>query len=251
MRHGFRAVGAGLTGGEWQPGEGELFTYDDHVASKEVFHRYNLMSYGTVLGNGAYHGPDYTAEYLGFVAEALAGQPAERLVEVRHSSVQAGTSFCRTGGVPSTSGPGPMTKTSTYAAGPRPASPAGPFPRRPRLTASPTSSLGRLGSAWPSDRAATVSYTNNWPYEPALGNVPTPTNLLWTALTVALVLLLAALIVVAYESLRVEPIPDLPPLEPGSLPMSPAQRAVIPLFAVGAVLFLLQTLGGRPLVLAG
>lgn len=47
-----------------------------------------LMQYGSVLGHGAYLGPDYTAEYLRMVTEDVAGQwraqgvadPKERVV---------------------------------------------------------------------------------------------------------------------------------------------------------------------------
>ena len=28
------------------------------------------------------------------------------------------------------------------------------------------------------------SYTNNWPYEPLVGNTPTPSNLIWTVFSV-------------------------------------------------------------------
>jgi ABC-type multidrug transport system fused ATPase/permease subunit len=41
-----------------------LFTRGDIQAGQQVFLRNGLMEYGSVLGHGAYLGPDYTADYL-------------------------------------------------------------------------------------------------------------------------------------------------------------------------------------------
>ncbi|HHG75580.1 MAG TPA: nitric oxide reductase [Persephonella sp.] len=41
-----------------------LYTYDDIVQGKAYFQKYVLMDHGTLLGNGAYIGPDYTAWIL-------------------------------------------------------------------------------------------------------------------------------------------------------------------------------------------
>lgn len=222
----------------------ELFTYDDLTAGKAVFHKYNLMSYGTLLGNGAYYGPDYTAEYLGFVARGLEGRDAADLDRVRtfeitdntltlpdwwrdvHLQVQEHYVDFYVDGIPET-GVGPGTIPTVEEA-------------------------HRLAdfiawAAWISINerpGSDGSYTNNWPYEPALGNVPTPTNLFWTTMTVAIVLFLAALIVIGYELLRVEPIPELPEATPGHFTVSVAQRALLPLFAIAALLFLVQTMAG-------
>ena len=41
-----------------------LFTGADVMSGQQVFLRNGLMEYGSVLGHGAYLGPDYTADYL-------------------------------------------------------------------------------------------------------------------------------------------------------------------------------------------
>ena len=41
-----------------------LFTSANIKAGQEVFLKYGLMEHGTLMGHGAYIGPDYTAEYL-------------------------------------------------------------------------------------------------------------------------------------------------------------------------------------------
>src|SRR6516164_3107319 len=41
-----------------------LFTGEDVLAGQEVFLKNGLMEYGSILGHGAYLGPDFTADYL-------------------------------------------------------------------------------------------------------------------------------------------------------------------------------------------
>src|SRR5262249_1402297 len=45
------------------PAGNVLFTGVDIMSGQQVFLRNGLMEYGSVLGHGAYLGPDYTAEY--------------------------------------------------------------------------------------------------------------------------------------------------------------------------------------------
>ncbi len=52
--------------------EGEvLYTYDDIVNGKAMFQQFDLMDYGSLLGMGAYLGPDFTTEFLHKRAEFL------------------------------------------------------------------------------------------------------------------------------------------------------------------------------------
>ena len=39
-----------------------LFTGDDITRGQQLFQARGLMEYGSILGHGAYLGPDYTAE---------------------------------------------------------------------------------------------------------------------------------------------------------------------------------------------
>jgi hypothetical protein len=48
-----------------------LFTSSDIQSGQELFRKRNLMNYGSVLGHGAYLGPDYTAEALHWMTEAM------------------------------------------------------------------------------------------------------------------------------------------------------------------------------------
>ncbi len=48
-----------------------LYTYDDVVNGKGMFQQFDLMDYGTLLGMGAYLGPDFTTEFFHRRAEFL------------------------------------------------------------------------------------------------------------------------------------------------------------------------------------
>ena len=48
-----------------------LYTYDDVVAGKGYFQQFDLMDWGTMLGMGAYMGPDFTTEFFHHRAEYL------------------------------------------------------------------------------------------------------------------------------------------------------------------------------------
>ncbi len=48
-----------------------LFTAADIQNGQDLFRKRGLMDYGTVLGHGAYLGPDYTAEALHWMTETM------------------------------------------------------------------------------------------------------------------------------------------------------------------------------------
>ncbi len=48
-----------------------LYTYDDVVEGKGYFQEFDLMDWGTMLGMGAYIGPDFTTDFLHYRAEHL------------------------------------------------------------------------------------------------------------------------------------------------------------------------------------
>jgi nitric oxide reductase subunit B len=51
-----------------------LFTKQDITRGQELFQARGLMEYGSILGHGAYLGPDYTAEYLRMSTDDVADQ---------------------------------------------------------------------------------------------------------------------------------------------------------------------------------
>ena len=105
-------------------------------------------------------------------------------------------------------------------------------------------------AAWASvaDRPGrNYSYTNNFPYDPAVGNAPTSGAVLWSALS--LITLLGATAAVLFAFGRFDFLGWRrrrghvhPKMLPGTA--TPSQRATIKYFAVVALLFLAQTLVG-------
>ncbi|HYO85802.1 MAG TPA: nitric-oxide reductase large subunit [Dermatophilaceae bacterium] len=91
----------------------------------------------------------------------------------------------------------------------------------------------------------TVSYTQNWPHEPLIDNVPTPENILWSILSFILLLGGIAGMVYYHSSLgekedqtRIEDVPVNDPLL--GYRSTPSQRATLKFFFVVGFLFVLQ-----------
>ena len=57
------------------PDGSALFTSADIQTGQDLFRKRGLMDYGSVLGHGAYLGPDYTAEALHWMTEAMRPPP--------------------------------------------------------------------------------------------------------------------------------------------------------------------------------
>jgi nitric oxide reductase subunit B len=92
-----------------------------------------------------------------------------------------------------------------------------------------------------------ISYTNNWPYEPLVGNRPTGESVVWTG--VSIIMLLAGIAGMAwwYASARSEEEEESPPPEEDPLQTwsaTPSQKATIKYFWVVAALLLVQMLLG-------
>jgi nitric oxide reductase subunit B len=91
----------------------------------------------------------------------------------------------------------------------------------------------------------TFSYTANFPHDPLVGNVPLPSALVWSIVSVVLLILGIAVAIFAYLRLKAkdpeEPVRIAPLAEPRP---TPSQRAALPFFAVAILLFILQALLG-------
>lgn len=238
-----------------------LFTGNDITRGQELYQARGLMEYGSVLGHGAYLGPDYTAEYLRLATDDVADQlraqgvadPRDRVVtEFRANRYN------------------PATKTLVFTD-----RQAAAFDRiqshyaayfgenstkyglLPRLITDKAQIRDLTAFfAWTAWAAAAerpghkYSYTNNWPAEPRVDNGPTAAVIVWSALS--LIALLGGIGVmfaiygrwsqkVGWHSAETS---TLSFRQPGEVGLTPAQRATIWFFAVVSVLFLAQTLLG-------
>ncbi len=73
-----------------------LYTYDDVIAGKGYFQEFDLMDWGTLLGMGAYIGPDFSTDFLhnrveslyNFYAKELYNKPQNELSKIELGAVK-------------------------------------------------------------------------------------------------------------------------------------------------------------------
>jgi nitric oxide reductase subunit B len=247
-----------------------LFTGDDIRMGQTVFLKYGLMDNGSIWGHGGYMGPDYSAtalHHIGMdtaaaIAEQEYGKPVAALNAGQHAAVQAETAV-----VLKTNRYDAATSTLRLTAAESAAYrqqivywteyflvPA----RNGGLTASLITDPTELRqftafvtwAAWASVASRpgeTYSYTMNFPYDPSVGNVPTPGMLLWSALSLVVLLAGIATVLLAFGKFDyLGWISHDHHVHPHVLPgqSSPGQRALVKFFVVVMLLFLMQTLVG-------
>lgn len=256
-----------------------LFTAADIQSGQELFRKRNLMNYGSVLGHGAYLGPDYTAEALHWMTDSIRSQKSEGRFDALsigqkaaidaeiHQELFTNRYDEQTGRLVFT---GAQAKAwdsivdnyaNVFAKGerdgilrPQSLLPAGEGGSEARLSTEAAKQMAAFvtWTAWLSVAKrpeANHSYTNNWPYDAAAGNTATAGALLWSGESVALLLLALATILYLQHRYRLtaEDV-DSPNLrfDVGRNTLTPSQRATAKYFVIALVLFLVQTLlGGK------
>ncbi|MGH3966623.1 MAG: nitric-oxide reductase large subunit, partial [Mycobacterium sp.] len=239
----------------------QLFTKADIIDGQELFQARGLMEYGSVLGHGAYLGPDFTAEYLRMATDDVADQ--WRAQSVTDPRDQVATEF-------RTNRYHPDTRTLVFTDRQARAFEdiqrhyAGYFGEnstkyglRPRMI----TDQGEIHDltaffAWTAWASAAqrpghiYSYTNNWPSEKRVDNTPTAPVIVWSALSLVALLSGIGVMFAIYGrwSQKVgwhgEQASTLSFREPGEVSLTPSQRATIWFFAIVSVLLLAQTLVG-------
>ena len=247
-----------------------IFTRKDIVTGQQVFLKYGLMENGTIWGHGAYLGPDFSAEYLHTLAIDtsihLAKQNYNRewldLTLTERAAVNAEVQqllkqnrYNR------------QTKTLTFTL-PEVMSYGNQIRKWTEYFAQPLLNRGLLinhikdpkelrqltaffaWTAWASVTnrpGKTFSYTNNFPYDPTVGNTPTGDAVLWSALSLMTLLAGTAIVLFSFGRFNFlgwkgggEHIH--PQMIPGAVAES--QKATIKYFVVVALLFLAQVLVG-------
>jgi nitric oxide reductase subunit B len=247
-----------------------LFSGDDIRDGQAVFLKYGLMDNGSIWGHGAYLGPDYSAAALHRIGEDTAAAAAQQqyqqalaaLTPAQRAAVRAETAVeLKTNRYDAASDT--LQLTAAEAAAYRQQVPYWTdyflHPERNGglkvgLITDPTElhqfTAFVTWAAWASVAnrpGENYSYTNNFPYDPAVGNIPVPGALLWSALS--LIVLLAGIAVVLLMFGKFDYLGWIsrgqhihPHLLPGVA--SPGQRALVKFFVVVALLFLMQTLVG-------
>jgi nitric oxide reductase subunit B len=242
-----------------------VLTEGDIVQGKAGFQRADLMDYGSLYGMGSYFGEDYTASELvrlaklteGNIALNRFGKPFSALEPERQAAVQVAMQhqlqgIDLTGSIVRlpTEVASAMTTLrgeiaasllqSDYAKGWTEAHSLNPG------TAAQTAGFLIYSSLTTVARrpGGGASWTQNWPYEPLVGNTPTVDNFVWTWISFCFTFFAFGAVIFLYE--RFIHTPDHGTLEP-PLPFRPlteSQRRVGKYFVVVAAVLLLQILAG-------
>lgn len=238
-----------------------LFTDAEITSGQEIFAARGLHEYGSVLGHGAYLGPDFTAAYLRMATDDVADQfRAEGSGDPRSAVVKEFR----------TNRYDPATGTLTFTAHQARAfdiitrhyadffgEPSTKYGLRPSYITDPAE-IHALTSffAWTAWASAAerpghkYSYTNNWPAESRVDNGPTGEIILWSALSLVALLGGTGVMFAVYGRWSQKigwhsaEAPAVSFRQPGEVTLTPAQRSTVWFFAIVMVLFLAQALLG-------
>ncbi|HVZ07432.1 nitric-oxide reductase large subunit [Rhodopila sp.] len=243
-----------------------LMTDGDILAGKGAFQKADLMDYGSLYGMGSYYGQDYTAWTLvrlaGLVEDGVAtatyGKPYRALppdqqaavkdamrsqlqgIDLTQSTVtvsdavaaaipqlrdtiarELGTADVETGWTPAFSlTPDEKLQTANFL-----------------IYSAITTVARRPNVAW--------SWTENWPYEPEVGNTPTANTFIWTWASFCFTFLAFGMVLFVYEAWLNHP--DDAPMDPVLAnfgPLTPSQCRIGKYFLVVAIVLLLQIAAG-------
>jgi len=243
-----------------------LISGPDIVAGKAGFQKADLMDYGSLYGMGSYFGEDYTAANLvrlatlaeENIAKTKPGKVLAELAPEERASVEAamraqlqGTDLTKS---VVTLPPALAAAISTlrteivqsllrqdfakgwtqaYSLDPQSAAQTADF----LIYSSLTTVARRPGT--------NVSWTQNWPFEPLVGNTPTTATFRWTWISFCFTFFAFGAVLFIYERFLNDP--DQAPMDPvlaAFAPLTPSQRRIGKYFLVVALVLLLQILVG-------
>lgn len=247
-----------------------IFTRKDIVTGQQVFLKYGLMENGTIWGHGAYLGPDFSAEYLHTLAMDTSIHLAKQNYDREWLDVTLTERAAVTAEVQQLlkqNRYNPQTKTLTFTL-PEVMSYGNQIRKWTEYFAQPLLNRGLLinhikdpkeieqltaffaWTAWASASnrpGKSFSYTNNFPYDPTVGNTPPGDAVLWSALSLMTLLIGTAVVLFSFGKFNFlgwkgsgEHIH--PQMIPGEIAES--QKATIKYFVIVALLFLAQVLVG-------
>ncbi len=243
-----------------------LFTHDNILAGREVFQRTDLMDFGTLYGNGAYFGPDWGGDYLyreGQLTRDFYAQQqfrisyvnlgdAERLAIDRQVIDELKVNRYRGG---------TLTLTQAQVAAYRDlrAHYRSLFLNGDRSLGMPPNTVRNAGEAdqltaffgwvaWTTVAqrpGEAFSYTNNWPYEPSVGNEPTSSLWWWTWSSLAGLVVLSVVVYFVYRRFIAPPAGAVKAQAiVATVPLTQSQKATAKWFLLVPLLLLLQALAG-------
>ncbi len=224
-----------------------LFTQEDIENGQLVWQSTGGQQMGSIWGHGAYQAPDWSADWLHRESIALLDLWSQREFGVAYEDADTGQQATlerrleeemrHNGYIPETGiltlsndraeaarqtaahyaklfsdDPGFQPLREAYAMHENPV-------REPELRRQLAGFFFWSSWACAAERPGrAISYTNNWPHEPLVGNVPTGANFVWSIISVVL-LLSAVGGLVWYEAFRKKHPQDEPPAAPAEDPM--------------------------------
>ncbi|WP_436908066.1 nitric-oxide reductase large subunit [Halosimplex marinum] len=243
-----------------------VMTGTDIREGKKAFQRDGLMNHGSILGNGAYYGADYTADTLDLKVEHMRDYYARERYGSEYdeldSAEQAAVSDDVEQDLDESYGGGAIeySAAEVYAHEQVREEYVERYHEGDHARGVPANMIDdetearqfadfALWTAWFShtDRpAGDHSYTNDWPYQPAAGNDATAAAMTWSVIAMVLLVGGAGAGIWLYKSVRL-PEPSAEGIsvpEPGDVSVFPSQRAALRFVPVAAGLFLAQVLLG-------
>ncbi len=244
-----------------------LFSRDDIFKGQDVYQRYGLMDHGSVWGHGAQRGPDFSASTLHLVSDAVRrevsvreyGKPYGELAALDQEIVDLkAKNEIRTNRYDSNQDKLVLTPAQVTALDAVVRHWEGLFAEGDFLygflpgtvpTADERLQIGRFffWTAWVASTArpgSDFTYTNNWPADRSVGNVPTTGVYLWTlgGIISLFVVLGFFIFCIHYFGLWYGPTRGADLAEKlVDMPLTPSQMKAAKYFLVVILLFLLQT----------
>lgn len=249
-----------------------LFTKENILQGQSAFLKYNLMEHGTLWGHGAYLGPDYTAEYLhqealsiiDYLAKKKSGKSFAELSQEQQFGIKEQTAsllkqnrfdFDKNILVYTPEETEAFDQALTYWTA---YFTQGLAPGLPKNYIQNPDDLRNLITffSWTSWAAVTnrpnenCTYTNNFPYDPMIGNYPCADAYFWSAMSLIFLLGAIGLMLFLFGTFDFlgwgskQKFIHVHETHLKTSSLSDGQLAIMPYFVVVAILFLLQTLFG-------
>ncbi len=251
----------------------QVFSKEDVLKGQAVFQQYALMEFGSMFGDGANRGPDYTAEALHMVAVYMKEYHTKNALQSESSSLlQKGIeeqvrAEIKQNNYNAASNTVALSEAQVYASGKLVQYYTSQFTDKNFSGAFKPSGylineteIRQLSAfffwgAWVCGvqrPGETYSYTHNWPYDPQAGNTPSGAIMLWSL--IGSLGLIFGLGLVLYYHGRLDKLDDevytrkaqsfmtteqVHQFKPGTV-----QRSTYKFFYVAILLFLIQVLSG-------
>ncbi|MFT7722486.1 MAG: nitric-oxide reductase large subunit [Roseateles sp.] len=252
-----------------------LFDKEDILDGQTAWQSVGGMQLGSIWGHGAYQAPDWTADWLhreltawlDLAAKARHGQPFAELPASQQGALRAELQAEYRGNRVDAQDRLVVSERRAQAIAQTAAYYDQLFSDAPALKKSrenfamkentlPSAERRRqmthffFWTAWAAGTerpGSKVTYTNNWPHEPLIGNVPSSENVVWSIASVVVLLAGVGFLVWGWSFLRSHDAPDLeaPKRDPlTTFALTPSQRALGKYLFLVVALFVFQVFIG-------